>query len=113
MAGLNFPGSVLCQYYQHLQEMKIAAETYFSELTATIAKETIKTWEVEIGNAERNRKVNPAGMDIFAARQNMEPDIVTHTPGHRSAGIAEVFDWVFRIEENQFVFSPFLYFCCI
>ena len=108
-----FPGSTLCQHYQLSQEMKLAAETYYSEMTATIAEETVRTWEVEIANVKWNQKINLPRMDILAARQNAESNIVIQSSSQCSAGIAKVFEWVFRIEEKQFIFSPFLYFCCI
>lgn len=102
----------MCDRYRHAQEMKSAAERYYTNMTASVAdKKMLNTWEREMVNAELRRRENPAGMDILAARQSAGSSHEPPTTAPFWTEMEEVIILALAIEEKQCViYLQVLYF---
>lgn len=84
--------------------MSSQASTYFSTLSATIQDRHLRQWQKDIEQAEASRFMDPASMDILAARpvaQNGQH--ASHEAGQTTSKVEEWIQLAIDIEEMQLV----------
>ena len=83
--------------------MHIHAQEYYDNLSSQSGITAISKWKADIEEAERGRRDNLPGMDIYAAKQEKPPDRLVHDPNPAGEALERWMDLALSVEDKQLV----------